>query len=50
MLFSSEPSKSSDSPFSSRFDDARKGFGDSDGARGGTETKSTKTYTVTEGI
>lgn len=43
-----DSSKPSDSPFSSRFDDARKGFGDS-GAKPGTETKSTRTYTVTEG-
>lgn len=44
-----DTSKPSESPFSSRFDDARKGFGDSGGAKPGTETKSTKTYTVTEG-
>ena len=41
--------KPADSPFSSRFEDARKGFGDSGGAGGGKETKSTRTYTVTEG-
>lgn len=36
-------------PFSDRFDEARGRGSPSDGARGGTETKTTRTYTTTEG-
>lgn len=37
------------SPFSSRFEEGRRGFADMGGASGGKETKTTRTITKTEG-
>ncbi|KAK3593727.1 hypothetical protein CHS0354_013625 [Potamilus streckersoni] len=50
-LTADKPSGGRQSPFSSRFDDFKSGFRDSSSSSGGsgTERRTTKTYTVTEG-